>query len=139
MDIYYEEGNTSVPVTVVRLVGDVDAACYREVIKAGQKVFNSGARNLLLDLSEVSFMSSSGLIALHSLALIMRGERYPNLDQDHHAMHSVADTVEENTGFERHFKLLNPTLRVRQILEKTGFDHTFEIFTDREAALAAFS
>jgi len=138
MEIFVEKIEQEAAVTVIKLVGDLDASCYRDVITAGRQEYLDGTINLLLDLKEVGFMSSSGLVALHSLALIMRGETSPDPEQGWNAMHAVADYVEDNSGFERHFKLLNPSPRVMQTLEKTGFDHTFEVFTDRISALASF-
>jgi anti-anti-sigma regulatory factor len=138
MDIFVEKIEQDVPVTMIKLVGDLDASSYRDVIAAGRQAFHDATRNILLDLSEVGFMSSSGLVALHSLALIMRGEQSPDTEHGWSAMHAVADYVEDTQGFERHFKLLNPTARVMQTLEKTGFDHTFEVFSDQNTALASF-
>jgi anti-anti-sigma regulatory factor len=139
MQISMERLSNDPPVTLIRLQGDLDASSYRQVIAAGQTLYNSGGRYLLLDLSEVEFMSSSGLVALHSIALIFRGEKTPDLEQGWSAMHAVADYVEGTSVTEKYFKLLNPTTRVMQTLEKTGFNQTFEIFTDREQALASFS
>jgi anti-anti-sigma regulatory factor len=139
MKIYLEEVEADIPVTIIKLVGDIDASCFKEVIKAGQDAYNNGTRNLILDLSQVGFTSSSGLVALHSIALIMRGEDTPNLEEGWNAMHAAAEYAEGTTNYERHFKLLNPTPRVRQTLQKTGFDHAFEIFDNREIALASFN
>ena len=38
----------------------------------------AGTRQLVIDLSNVSFLSSSGLVALHSAALVMRGDEPPS-------------------------------------------------------------
>jgi hypothetical protein len=36
---------------------------------------------ILLDLSSASFVSSSGLVAIHSIALLLHGEQPPDLEQ----------------------------------------------------------
>ena len=57
--------------------GDLDANSFRAVIAAGRSLYADGSRDLLLDLSGVSLMSSSGIVALHSLALIPPAQRPP--------------------------------------------------------------
>lgn len=139
MEIISEELVHARPVTVLRLKGDLDASSFKNVIAAGRQAYNNGARGLLLDLSGVGFMSSSGLVALHSLALIMRGETTPNLDEGWSAMHAVAEYVDSSSGPEANFKLLKPGPRIQQTLSKTGFSQTFAVFDDEAAALASFS
>ena len=139
MDIIVEHVPEKPGLALLILNGDLDANSFRAVIAAGRSLYADGSRDLLLDLSGVSLMSSSGIVALHSLALIMRGEQSPDLEQGWNAMHAVSDYVDESTGFERHFKLLAPTRRVRHTLDTTGFVQTFEIFDERQAALEAFT
>jgi anti-anti-sigma factor len=139
MEISVENILSNPPIVVMQLTGDLDATCYRQVINAGQKAYNDGGRRMLLDLSGVEFMSSSGLVALHSIALIMRGEKTPDLEQGWSTMHAIADYVEDASMMEKNFKLLNPTAKVMQTLEKMGFNQTFEIFFERELALESFS
>ncbi len=63
------------PTTVIlELDGELDASNYLDVIDRVRQVYAGGARQLVLDLSNLSFLSSSGLVALHSAALIMRNE-----------------------------------------------------------------
>lgn len=139
MDIAVENVQQPFPVTIMKLVGDLDASSFKSVISNGEKLFQTGTRNLVLDLSGLDFMSSSGLVAIHSLALIMRGEQPSNLEEGWSAMHAVADFVEDTTTKERNFKLLSPTPRVMQTLEKMGFDQSLEIFSNREEAIESFA
>jgi len=139
MEITTEKVVVKVPVTIIKLTGKLDAACYRDVIASAMEVYQAGDRDLLIDMSDVDFMSSSGLVALHSAALIMRGEAPSSPEDGWSAIHAISDYVDSSSGFEKHFKLLCPQERVLSTLIKTGFDQTFDIFKDREAALAAFS
>jgi anti-anti-sigma regulatory factor len=41
-------------------------------------------------------------------------------------------------GKSEHLKLLNPQQEIRRVLEIAGFDSLFDIFEDRDEALAAF-
>jgi anti-anti-sigma factor len=66
------EGN--VPVTVMQLNGELDASNYTDVITRAQELYDEGVRDLLIDLSNVSYVSSAGLMSLHSVVLIFTGQ-----------------------------------------------------------------
>ena len=73
MEITVSKQQERVPVTVLQPHGDVDASNYNELINKAREQFNSGAGDFLVDLSDVPFMSSAGLVALHSIAMFLRG------------------------------------------------------------------
>ncbi len=133
-----EQVQAKVPVTILRLAGELDAASYTRVIEQAGGLYAAGARDLLVDLSDLTFLASSGLAALHSVALLMRGETAPDLEAGWQVFHSMAREIDARTGMEAHCKLLNPQPRVRKALAATGFDRFLEIFEDRETALASF-
>lgn len=137
MEILVEQVQDQVLVTVMKLVGELDASSYRDVIARVQQAYQAGTRHLLLDMSALYFMSSAGLVALHNAALLMRGQSLPD-EEGWNAFHAVSNFVENNAGFEKNLKLLNPNPRVQKTLQKTGFERTFAVFDDRKAALASF-
>ncbi|MFN2189912.1 MAG: STAS domain-containing protein [Candidatus Promineifilaceae bacterium] len=128
----------AMPVTIMKLEGDLDAKWYQDVIVEVKELFDSGTRDLLVDMANLRFMASSGLVALHSAALIMRGEK----PQDTSVSWSVFRTdhvrISSDSMLEEHCKLLNPSPRVLKTLELAGFNQVFEIFDDEEAALSSF-
>ena len=126
------------PVTVMKLVGELDASCYLDVIAAAKQLYQQGTRDLLLDLSEMTFMSSAGLMALHSITMLMQGKEPPNPDDGWGAMHDIAHDVDQTTGFAAHCKLLRPQPRVAKTLTITGFNQILQIFNDQDEALASF-
>ena len=65
-------------ISILRLSGPLDGQTYRELVTAAQGVLTGGAKNILIDMSELTFISSAGLVALHVTALISRGEAMPN-------------------------------------------------------------
>ena len=67
-------------VTVMHIMGDVDSSTYTDVIRKAQEVYDEGARDLLLDLEKVPYVSSAGLMALHSVARIYAGHSLSNAD-----------------------------------------------------------
>jgi anti-anti-sigma regulatory factor len=136
MNLSVEQVEGSLPVTVLRLSGDLDASNYQALIDRVHKLYGAGTRDLLLDLSELSFMSSAGIVALHACALILRGQRPPDPEAGWEAFHALDRDLD--TGLQRHIKLLSPQPRVDRALEKTGLKTFFEIYPDQEAAIASF-
>lgn len=122
-------------VAVVALDGELDASNYRELIATGQGLYADGARRLVLDLAGLTYMSSSGIVALHSLALVFRGQEPPDPEAGWSAFHAVsADTSEGNPVDQ--VRLVGPTPAIRTVLERTGLNRILPAFADREAALA---
>ena len=127
-----------VPVQVMSLSGELDASNYLDVIERVRQLYEGGTRQLVIDLSNVSFLSSSGLVALHSAALVMRGDEPPSPDLGWSAFHAIASDVEQE-GFETCCTLVNPQSRVRKSLEMTGFSAFLHIYDDVDAAGQAFA
>jgi anti-anti-sigma regulatory factor len=126
------------PTTIILdLDGELDASNYLDVIDRVRQLYNGGARQLVIDLSDLTFLSSSGLVSLHSSALVMRGEEPPSPDLGWSAFHAIASDVDQ--GFETCCKLVNPQGRVRKTLEMTGFNTFLEIFDDTDAAVRSFA
>lgn len=126
------------PSTVILdLDGELDASNYLDVIERVRQLYEGGTRQLVIDLSDLTFLSSSGLVALHSAALVMRGEEPPSPELGWSAFHAIASDVER--GFETCCKLVNPQGRVRKTLEMTGFNTFLQIFDDTDAAARSFS
>lgn len=127
--------SASVPVTVLTTHGDIDASNYQELIRVGQKLYQDGTRNLLLDLADTNFISSSGLVALHSLALMLNGNQPLNIEEGWTALREMGDGL---GTIQPHLKLLNVGERVNRTLDISGLKSFYEIFADRDAALASF-
>lgn len=138
MDVQVETVQAQVPVTIMRLQGELDASTYLDVIEKAREVVRSGATDLLFDLSDLSFISSSGLVTLHSVAMLMRGEAPLDPEAGWGTLGAIANEVDSGRGYEEHFKLLHPQPQVQKALVVTGFDQILEVFQNREAALAAF-
>lgn len=136
MEINVNEFKARVPVAILHLQGELDASTYLDVIARVKEIFTSGTRHLLIDMSELSFMSSSGLVALHSAALTMEGKPLPDPEYGWNTFHTIGKDLEN--GSVENCKILNPQPAVSRSLQVTGFDKFLEIFTDLDEALASF-
>ena len=61
------------PIAILKITGDINASNFMEVVNKAQELFDNPARNLIIDLSEVPSISSTGLVALHKIALVYSG------------------------------------------------------------------
>jgi anti-anti-sigma regulatory factor len=138
MNITVEELTTPKPITVMKVQGELDASSYMNFIQQAQKLYAAGTRHLLLDLSELKFMSSAGLVGLHTVVMVMRGQDAPNMEGGWSVIHEISHEMNTATEFDATCKLLQPQPRVQKTLEMTGFSHILEIFTDRETAVHSF-
>ena len=125
-----------VAVTVVQPHGDVDASNYAQLVSKVESLQKDGAKDFVLDLSDVPFMSSAGLVALHSIAIMLRGEKAVDPQSGWAALKSI-DRARE-AGVQKHVKLLNPQQYVAETFDKAGFTQFFRIFTDLNQAVASF-
>ena len=136
MNITAEQNSAHVPVTILRLQGDLDGSNYLDLIDATKTAEQNGAKHLLLDLGGVPYMSSAGLVALHSSVLLLRGEQPPDPAAGWSTLKSVAVNTSGTT--QKLVKLLKPQPRVMRTLEMSGMNAFFEIYTDEAAAVASF-
>ena len=125
-------------VTVLSLAGDLDASNFEAVIAKAKDIYAAGSRRLLLDMSELEFMSSSGIVALHSITLLLRGEQPHDLEGGWNVFHAIEQDRNSNPGVQPYVKILNPQSGIKRTLEKTGLDAFFEIHTDLQSAVASF-
>ena len=122
-------------VAVIALDGELDASNYRELIERGQALYADGARRLVLDLAQLTYMASSGIVALHSLALVFRGLQPPDPEAGWSAFHAVSADEEDGHAADQ-VRLAAPVPAIASVLARTGLDRILRVYADREAALA---
>ncbi len=136
MDIEVKQVMGNVPVTILVLKNNIDGSNYKMLIEKAEELYEQGSRDLLLDMSQVNFISSAGLVALHTVALTMQGGERFETDDGWQAIHALERDI--GTGFQAHIKLLNPQPKISKILESTMIDQYIEVFTDEKEAIASF-
>jgi anti-sigma B factor antagonist len=120
MNILVGQEQGKVPVTVLKIEGDIDAGSYKQLQDKAAEVVGEGTENILLDLGEVEYMGSAGFRAIHAIANMLNKEQ------------------KEGMYKSEHVKLLNPKGEVARVIKTLGFDAFLEIHTDRDAAIASF-
>jgi ABC-type transporter Mla MlaB component len=92
MDISISQEQGNAPVTVLKLSGQLDGQTYQGLIMKAQQVIGEGATNILLDMSDLTYISSAGLVSLHTIALLLKGETPPDPEQGWSALKSMGDS-----------------------------------------------
>jgi anti-anti-sigma regulatory factor len=136
MNITISQVQGRVPVSVIALEGKLDGQTFQELISNARDLYKAGTRDILIDLTELTYISSAGLVALHTLALLLRGESLPDPEHGWASVKSIDRG--RDAGVQKHIKLLNPQPEVNSVLAMVGFSQMFEIFNEREKALQAF-
>jgi len=119
-----------VPVTILQLKGDLVAED-----PLGTRVtaaFAGGARHIVLDLSDVPYISSAGLRAIHSAYMLLRSADPAD---------AAAATQGIATGAYKspHLKLVRPSKNAMRALSTTGYDMFLEIHDTIASAVQSFS
>jgi anti-sigma B factor antagonist len=120
LDIMVEQAQGSVPVTVLKVKGDIDAATHKTLQDKASEVMAAGATHILLDLAGVNYMGSAGFRAIHAMTNMLGPD--------------ASDGLEKSA----HLKLLNPTDAVAKVIQTLGFDVYLDIFQDREEAISSY-
>lgn len=119
------------PIAVMKIKGDINASNFMEVTDKAEETFNNPSPYLIIDLSDVTDVSSAGLAALHKVALLYSGtphnpQEYANPDFTH------------SSNARKYVKLLNPQPEVENILAGAGLKLFFKIYRDLDSAIASF-
>ena len=136
MNISISQVQGKIPVTVIKVDGQLDGQSYQDLINRAREAYEAGWRDFLVDMTDLSYISSAGLVALHSLALMLKGEELPDTESGWAAYRSMSKT--SAAGRQIHIKLLNPRSEVSSVLDMVGFTSVFDIFTDLDEAVKSF-
>jgi anti-anti-sigma regulatory factor len=121
------------PVSILTLVGELDASNFEQLIATVQGAWDGGAKGLVLDLSGLTFMASSGLVALYAAERIFRGEPAPDIESGWQVFHDM----QAESGQVTNVRLCGTQDTVRRVLDRTGLSRRFSIDDSVEAAMSA--
>jgi anti-anti-sigma factor len=136
MEITVTQNQGIVPVTILHVEGRLDGSNYELLIAQAQELYASGIRNLLLDLSKLTFLSSAGISALHRVAKLFHGTKSAELEEGWAEFRAI--DRDRDAGVQKRVKLLNPSAPIRETLDLVGFTNYFEIYADANEAVSSF-
>jgi anti-anti-sigma factor len=128
MEINISQDQGKVPVTVIKVKGNITSG--GELQEKAEEVHEAGIHHILLDLSEVPYMSSSGLRAIHHIFSLLR--THGESDQ------ATIAGIAAGTYLSPNLKLYKPNKHVAEVLKTAGYDMFLEIHTNYKKAIASF-
>ncbi len=130
MELNLSQEQGRVPVAVLHVKGNIDSNSYMEFQTFAEKAIADGAKDLLIDMREVPYVSSAGLRALNQI--------YNKLRATSEDVGTVSKGVTAGTYKSPHLKLLSPSARVLETLKMSGFDMFLDIQSNLKNAIASF-
>lgn len=127
---FQEDGR--VTATILEVRGNIDSSTADKLRQRAEDAFKAGTRNLVLDLTNVHYMSSAGLRLINQLFNQLHPEA---LHKDYATMQKG---IADGTFKSPHLKLCGVNSNVHQVLSMSGFDMYLDILPDRKSAVAAF-
>ncbi|NOH02513.1 MAG: STAS domain-containing protein [Chloroflexi bacterium] len=124
--------NARVSVTIIRTKGEIDSSNYKIFQARAEETIAGGARYLLLDMKEVSYISSAGLRVIHTLFNKLR-----DLHKD-----ATDDELRKETSAgaykSPYLKIVHLAEQAKEVFELSGFDVYIEAYSDPQRAVESF-
>jgi len=136
MDILVRNYQDPIPVTVLIPNGPLDASTYGELIEAAQLEYEKGARNMIVDMSEINYMSSAGIVAIHTITKLLQGIPPSQEASGYEATKALIQSAKPQ--HQERFKLVAPKPQVERTLEMVGFKKFVPVYPDLESAISSF-
>ncbi|HEX7976089.1 MAG TPA: STAS domain-containing protein [Anaerolineales bacterium] len=121
-----------VPVTVFHVSGDIDGNTYEQFQVQAAQTAESGTHDLLIDLSQVGYVSSAGLRAIHYVFNLLRSNTPEESDE------AMRKGLMDGSFKSPHLKLLNPNPAVTTSLKTAGFDMYLAIYHNLKEAVDSY-
>jgi hypothetical protein len=130
MEITVSQAQGRVPVTILHVTGAIISS--KELEQRAKEAFDAGARDLLVDLTNVPYIATVGLRALHTIYTQLRTDSPAESDA------AVSAGIRDGTFSSPHLKLLKPSAHAMEALHVAGYDMFLEIHQDLQRAVASF-
>jgi anti-anti-sigma regulatory factor len=135
MEIDISIHKTEKPIAVMHIRGEIDGSNYLDVVTKAQELYkDKTARDLIVDLSDVTEISTTGLTALHQISLVYGGIEH-DIEEDGT---ELRPDITHSSSARKHVKLLNPQPEVDKALQFAGLKLFFKVFGDLESAIHSF-
>ncbi len=132
MEVTVTHEQAKVPVTVFHVSGELNVSTYEALMQRARQAYEAGARDLVIDLSQVTYISSAGIRSISSIFRMVRGS------SPQESPEVMQKGLMEGTFKSPHLKLSGATGGVAEVLKLAGVDMFLEIHETVQEALASF-
>ncbi|MEN9564380.1 MAG: hypothetical protein RIR73_2624 [Chloroflexota bacterium] len=132
LDIQSTIKNARVPVTIIKLIGDIDSSTYSLFQTHVDEQVAQGTRHVLLDFREVKRISSAGLRVIHNLFNKLR-DLHKDVNDD-----ELRKKMSVGAYKSPYLKLTNLAPHIADVFQLGGFDIYIAIIDDETEALQSF-
>ena len=120
------------PVTVFHVKGEINTQTHEQLHMAMKQAFDAGAGNMVVDMTDVPYMSSAGLRLLSAMMKMLR------TDAPYESTDVMSKGIRAGTFTSPHLKLVNPSPLVNEVLHTSGLDMVLQIFRTVDEAVSTF-
>lgn len=113
---------------ILHLIGQLDGSTENQLLDQARQAHEDGATHLLIDLSEVTMLTSAGLRAIQNTLKLFTPQ-------------SDLDIMRQHTGEpykSPYFKMVCPNPQIYYVLNIAGFLHNIPIYSDMDEAIGSF-
>lgn len=132
MEITTTTENIKFPITIIHVNGDIDSTTSQAFMAKIEELISDGARHILVNLSNVPFISSAGLRAIH---IIFNQLRTLHKDADDDVLRKNMSAGMYKSPY---LKVTNLSPKLKEVFELGGFDTYIEIHNDINNAINSF-
>jgi anti-anti-sigma regulatory factor len=132
MDIIVFKSEGALPVAVLRVGEEINMSTSAKIDSAARAEIAAGTRNLVVDLTNVPYMTSAGIRLLTGLFKLLRGNSPEESDE------AMSAGLRDGTFKSPHLKLVNPNQLVREVLQTSGLDMLLAIYPTVDEAVTSF-
>jgi len=130
MQVVVSQEQGRVPITVFHVKGEIGAHNYDQLQSQVSEAVESGMRDLILDLREVTYMSSAGLRALHAI--------FQKMHADDEMKKGMDDWWQGRAVNSPHLKIVAPPSHVLKTITAAGVDVFLEVHKSLKDAVGSF-
>jgi ABC-type transporter Mla MlaB component len=123
-------------ITIIKLSGRLDGSSSSLLINTVRRLLGGGEHQLIFDLQDISLLGSAGLVALHQVARLLRGEPVAQDEFGWGAFHELEHDLlrGESLGI----KVLHPSPAAIETMVSSGFAALVEPYASPRAAACSF-
>jgi anti-anti-sigma regulatory factor len=141
MQTFISKSEIPVPVSIIHVQGVLDGSNYQQLIDEARQLKKAGTRNLILEMSKMTFISSAGLGAIHQIAIMYLEKDEKEIDENWSEYKFAIWRSKKTSNIlpsHRRVKLCSPSRDVMKVLDLIRFTVFFDIFSDLQEAISSF-